>query len=542
MKILKQLFSLGEDQDYRRGIDHFNAHRYHQAIEAFRAVLNKRVPKKGLYHNLSRFYAAQAYRNLGTVAFAAGKFHEALEQFQHALELNPEHADLNFFIGISFNNLGDFDHAVKAFIAALAVDPDHLPTQMKLAVVFHNLKLWDSAATTYRSILLQRPEYADVHYRLGLALLGAGKIEDAIAAFEAALKINAEYVDARIKAGIAHAQQGKIDAALDHLCRVIAGSPEYADVHYLIGLVHEHGQNLEESARSLEQAVRINPAYKAAKVKLATICIRLRRFRDALAFFESAAEQAADDPGLQLAVEMIQNRLDQPFQDPVEIQKALEEVLGDTGSIPATIESSCCQIDITPHFTEMISLVNVAGDERETMPVSELLVPLFEDHVKTHPAYPDLRHSLGLLYLRLKRFDDAEKAFTEAVRLNPNYIKARVDLLKTLIRNKKFSQALPHGEFILSKGIKYPDVFLSLGEATCVLGNLDGALAYAENALAVKPSFTAAYCLMGRILEQTGKTREAILAYTQVMNLDAPRSLKQDAEEGIKRLSSKKEA
>ena len=100
-----------------------------------------------MYHNPSKFYAAQAYRNLGTVAFAAGKFSEALGQFQKALELNPEHADLNFFIGISFNNLGDFDHAVKAFIAALAVDPDHLPTQMKLAVVFHNLKLWDSAAT-----------------------------------------------------------------------------------------------------------------------------------------------------------------------------------------------------------------------------------------------------------------------------------------------------------------------------------------------------------------------------------------------------------
>ena len=55
MKFLKQLITLGEDQDYRRGIDHYNAHQYQKAIEAFQAVLNKRAPKKGLYHNLSKF-------------------------------------------------------------------------------------------------------------------------------------------------------------------------------------------------------------------------------------------------------------------------------------------------------------------------------------------------------------------------------------------------------------------------------------------------------------------------------------------------------
>ncbi len=537
MKFLKQLFALGEDQEYKRGIDYFNAHQYHKAIKLFQAVLDKKAPQKGLYHNLSKFYAAQAYRNLGTVAFAAGKFNEALDHFQKALDLNPEHADLNFFIGICFNNLGDFDHSVKAFIAALAVDPDHLPTQMKLAVVFHNLKLWESAATTYRTILLKKPEYADIHYRLGLALLGAGKVEDAIASFETAIKINPDYTDARIKAGIAHAQQGKTDAAFGHLGHVINRSPKYADVHYMIGLVHEHVQNLEEASHSLERATEINPSYKNAKIKLATVYIKLRRYRDALTVFQSTADQATDDPGLQLAVEMIQKRLDQPSQDPVEIQQALEDVLGDTGSIPATIESSCCQIDITPHFTEMISLIDVSGDERETMPISELLIPLFEDHVKKHPTYPDLRHGLGLLYSKLNMYDDAEKAFAEAVRLNPNYIKARVDLLKTLIRNKKFNEALPHGDFVLSKGIKYPDVFLALGKATFILERYDDALAYAENALSTKPSFAAAYYLMGRVLEKTGKSKEAILAYTQCLGLDAPGGLKQNAGEGIKRLS-----
>ena len=539
MKFIKQLFSLGQDQDYRRGIEHFNAHRYHQAIEAFQTVLNKKASKRSLYFNLSKFYAAQAYRDLGTMAFAAGKYAEALEHFQKAQGFNSEHVDLNFFIGICFNNLGDFEQALKAFQAALAVDPDHLPSRMKLAVVFHNLQLWDSAATTYRSILLQKPEYADIHYRLGLALLGAGKIEDAVASFENAVSINPNYVDARIKAGIVHAHQGDTRTAIKHFGHVIDRSPNFADVHFLMGLVLEHEQKIEAAACALERAVEINPSFKDAKVKLATVYIKMAEFQRALEVFRSAADQAGEDSGLQLALDIIQKRLVHPSPDSDEMGMVLEEVLGDTGSISKTIETSCCQIDIAPHFTEMISLVDVAGGTRETLPITQMLIPLFEKHVSKHPTYPDLRHSLGMLFFKLNRLDDAEAAFQEAVRLNPNYIKARVDLLKTLKTKGDFDKALVHGEFVLSRGIKYPDVFVAMGEAEYALGRYDSALAHAESALAVKPSFAAAHYLTGKILEKKEKRQEAILAYSQCLQLEAPRGLKRDAEEGIRRLSPK---
>lgn len=537
MKFLKQLFSLGQDQDYKRGIDHFNAHRYREAIEAFRIVLDKKSAKKNLYYNLSKFYAAQAYRDLGTVAFAAGKHGEALEHFQKALELNPKHVDLSFFMGICFNNIGDFDQALKSFQTALAIDPEHLPSRMKLAVVFHNLQLWDSAATTYRSILLQKPEYADIHFRLGLSLLGAGKIDESIACFEEAVSINPNYVDARIKAGVVHAHKGNTRKAIEHLGYVITRSPDFADVHYLMGLVFDHEGKLEAAICALERAIEINPSFKDAKVKLATVYIKSTQFRKALEIFKSAADQAEEENGLKLAVNIIQKRLDHPDPDPAEIGKVLEEVLGDTGSISGTIEKSCCQIDISPHFTEMMSLVNVAEDTRETLPITQMLVPLFEEHVSKHPTYPDLRHSLGMLYFKLNRLDDAEASFREAVRINPNYIKARIDLLKTLKRKGIFDQALVHGEFVLSRGIKYPDVFVAMGEAEYALGRFDDALAHAESALAAKPSYAAAYYLTGQVLEQKGNRQEAVLAYSQCLEFEAPQGLKRDAREGIKRLS-----
>ena len=137
MKLLKRIFSIGEDQNYRRGIDYFNAHEYQRAIDAFQQVVKGKKNHSGLYQNLSRFYSSQAYRNLGTIAFVAGKFGGALKHFREAMALNPEHVDLNFYIGICLNNMGDFESAMAAFKTALNTDPDHLPTDLRVVGVLH---------------------------------------------------------------------------------------------------------------------------------------------------------------------------------------------------------------------------------------------------------------------------------------------------------------------------------------------------------------------------------------------------------------------
>jgi tetratricopeptide (TPR) repeat protein len=538
MSFFKRLFSLGEDRDYKRGMALFNAHRYHEAAEAFQVVSEKKSTQMGLYQNLSRFYASQAHHNLGTVAFVAGNFGEALRQFQKAIELNPEHVDLNYFLGVCYNNLGGFMDALDAFKKALAIDPDHFPTRMKLAVVFHNQKMWDSAAQTYRSILKQKPGYADIYYRLGLALLGEGEINDAVAAFESAIGINPNYTEARIKAGIARAQQGDTTTALNHLRYVVERCPNFADVHYLIGLVLEHETRFKEAAQSIERALAINPSYRDAKVKLAVVYVKLSRYLEALEVFKSVAGPGSDDPGLQLAGAVIQTSLEAHDQNPEKIGRALEEVLGDSGSIPGTIEKSCCRIDITPHFTEMISLLNIGRDDREMLPIKEMLIPLLESYVAAHPTYPDLHNGLGTLYLKLGQVDAARNAFQEAVRLNPNYRKARIDLLKVLVRSKKFTEALTHGEFLLSQGVRYPDVFLAMGEAEYGLSRYDNALAHAESALAGRSAYAEAYYLTGQALERKEKCDLAAIAYAKCLKPDVPQDLKEDAKKAINRLMS----
>jgi tetratricopeptide (TPR) repeat protein len=93
MSFLKRLFNLDIDRDYEKGMLCYNRHMYREAIEQFENILATKAPCISLNHNLARFYCAQAYRNIGIVLFATGNASSALQKFQKAIELNPEHVD-----------------------------------------------------------------------------------------------------------------------------------------------------------------------------------------------------------------------------------------------------------------------------------------------------------------------------------------------------------------------------------------------------------------------------------------------------------------
>ncbi|HPM76110.1 MAG TPA: tetratricopeptide repeat protein [bacterium] len=71
----------------------------------------------------------------------------------------------------------------------------------------------------------------------------------------------------------------------------------------------------------------------------------------------------------------------------------------------------------------------------------------FTQVLKTHRRFPDLYGKLGAIYHQKGRFTDAIKLFAEALKLNPDYLEARVNLL-VLLNDLGYYQ---HAEKLLSK-------------------------------------------------------------------------------------------
>jgi len=508
MSFLKRIFTLGKDETYEKAIDFYNRHLYQEAVELFEEILGRKTSASSLYHNLSRVYCGQAHRNLGIIMFATGNFSTALGEFQKTLQFTKEHTDVYHFIGICQNNLGDFQGAVKTFSIILEVEPSRVSTKLKLAIALHNLKMWDKAATIYENILDTNPRYADVHYRLGLATLGQGNFSQAVSCFEQAVGINPNYTEARKKLGVTRTYLGQFDIAIEHFKTILEKYPEYADILYFMGIAYSGQNELDSAIRAFEKACRANPSYKEAKIKLGILYCRKGDFAAGLHELKEASRLDPDDRSLTHAIEAIQDIIEKQTYTPEQQAAILSKLFGGEKPLNQTIREFNKHIQINPDFSDILPIIKHFSEE--DLSLCEMLIPPVQEYIKQHPEYPDLHNTLGNLYMKLDQTENAETCLKEAVRLNPQYVQARISLLKTLQKQSKMEEALKHGEMLIGMDLPYPDVYCTVGEVCFSLQKDGAAMQYAQKSLDLNTEYAQAYFLKAQIFKKQGNTERAI--------------------------------
>jgi len=530
MNIIKKLFSVFRDDDYEDGMRLYNAHLYREAIEKFETVIIRKTSQASLHHNLAQFYCGYAHRNLGIMLFVVGNYAGALEEFQKALDGCQNPYELYHLMGICQNNLGDYENAVSTFSTILKTDPESLPTKLRLGIALHNMKMWDKSVALYFTILAQKPKYADVHFRLGLALLGQGKAEPAAEAFRTAVKINPNYIEAHVKLGLTQAYMGDSDGALASFTSILARYPDFPDIYYAMGIVHAGSGRIQDAQAAFIKALEINPTYKDAKIKLGILHCYQGNYETAAACLLEAGRIDPDDKNLQLAIAAVGSIMTRP--DGVKnIPEELTRLFGGGKPLDEAIRSFNTHLKIMPDLSAVLAIIKEFSQEDAGL--CEMLIPVVHDYIKEQPSYPDTHNTLGSIYLKLNKLARAEESFQEALRINPDYLKARVNLFNTLKLMCKDKEAAEQGAYIIGKNVSYPDVYCNMGEVLMSLGRPDEAIVQIEEALRMRPHYSKAHYLKARILSDRGERDEAIRAFEACLASYPPPDLVDRAQEAL---------
>jgi tetratricopeptide (TPR) repeat protein len=510
MNIIRNLLCLFRDDEYEVGIKLYNTHKYREAIEKFESVITRKSSRFSLHHNLANFYCSYAHRNLGVLLFVMGDYPAAHQEFEKALICSTNPNEIYQLMGICQNNIGDYENAAHTFTLLSNNHPDNLPTKLRLSIALHNMKMWDKSVELYSTILAQKPRYADVHYRLGLALLGQNNPALAVASFSAAISINPDYVAAHIKLGLTQAYLGQFDVALASFTSILDRHPDFADIHYALGIVYAGLNRMQDSRTAFEQALKINPDYKDALIKISILCCHLGDNQTAADCLDRAARVDPDDRNLQLAITAVADIMGRSGEE----AGARDELLllfGGGKSIEQAIGEFNKHLKIKPDLSTVLAIIKEFSQEDSGL--LEMLIPAVQDVAREHPDYPDTYNTLGSIYLKLCKHERAEDAFHEALRINPDYLKARVNLFAVQKLMGNTAGALEQGARIVDSQAEYPDVYCGMGEILQGLGRYDDALAHLDKATALRPSHSVAYFLKARILVQCERHTEAEQAY-----------------------------
>jgi len=144
-----------------------------------------------------------------------GDHQQALALFREAVALDPEFADAFNELGAVEVGTGDLDQAIEHFQKAIDVAPDHRLALANLSIALAKAERYGEAAVVARQALRFMPTSGTIHYVLGTSLLFASGDSDEV--LDNLEKATSEIPLAYLLSAELLMRRGKRDEAIQHV-------------------------------------------------------------------------------------------------------------------------------------------------------------------------------------------------------------------------------------------------------------------------------------------------------------------------------------
>lgn len=267
---LKRFFNFIPRTEFSRALDLFNEGEYGKALKAFDGLLVRGRAGEDLDVATVELYACESHVALSREYQAAGDLEAACGEMEHAVELKPNFADLQFTLGDLHMKLDKFGGASDHFARALAINPKYFKAGVNLAQAVY--------ADGDRAKAVEHLEIAQDHcptfFKANLSDLMHmirinGDPEEVRQAFHAILEERPSSAQVSREVAIEAIQNGNFAEAIRELKKAIALNPDYPDLHNYLGIAYGNNGMVDDSIEEFEISLKINPYYLKARLNLA---------------------------------------------------------------------------------------------------------------------------------------------------------------------------------------------------------------------------------------------------------------------------------
>lgn len=272
---------------------------------------------------------AEAYADLGVIAYFGHDFAAAAHQLREALKINPSLSNARALLGFSEERLGHLQSAVLQFEQAfpkLRNQKLRLQIGLQLAQVDYQSGNLEKAVPIL--MVLQRldptsPEVLYASYRtfndlayhaidalasvdmnsarmrqvVAESLVEDGDLRGAIAAYHAALKIDPKLPGVRLELGEAYIESpssSALDDAEREFKAELAQDPDNAKAECGLGDVYLRRGDVKRSLKHYEHATLLQPGSSEAHLGVGTALLKMNRLHQAAEEFRKATQLNPD--------------------------------------------------------------------------------------------------------------------------------------------------------------------------------------------------------------------------------------------------------
>ncbi|CAB0151268.1 Beta-barrel assembly-enhancing protease [Pseudidiomarina piscicola] len=272
-----------------------------------------------------------------------------------------------------------------------------------------------------RSLLRYDAKHADVLHLLALCLTPQGQVKAAAGYLETALKHHPSHYAARKALIDLYIDHQKYDRAEQHCKRLLEQQPQQAEPYFLEAKLYRALGFSEKALLALQNGRRyLQQPSAVMDYLMACLFYDLENYPQTEAILQNLVQQLPEYIDAHIALNKLYWEIGPQDKFLTSIKDALER-------LP---DSQALHYSLAAHQL-------MAGDAKAALETCQRALQKF-------PQAAEFAHLSGSAYCRQEHFDDALKAYSLAVKWQPDALRHRIDYATSLMRNGDYEQALPH--------------------------------------------------------------------------------------------------
>ena len=125
----------------------------------------------------------------------SGMFQEAINQYNVALNIEPDDAEIHCNLGNAYFALGKTDRAANEYRRAIAIDPGFVKTRENLGILYCRMRLFKEAIAEHEIVLSLDQDNAKAHYLIAVDYYWDKQYDRANRHLEKAVKLGYKNID-----------------------------------------------------------------------------------------------------------------------------------------------------------------------------------------------------------------------------------------------------------------------------------------------------------------------------------------------------------
>lgn len=303
------------------------------------------------------------------------------------------------------------------------------PNLLKSAEILYEQRKYKKAMAEAEKIISQNPNYYEAYYFVGRTLIELKMYKQAQDYLNKALKIKPDFHPARIHLGEAYFESGQYKIALKIYKQVEAMDPSNTDAVLDIGETYVQLEDYNLAEKYLKKAIRMDPEYFSPYNEMGNLCLIRKDYKQAIQYYNKSLGKKPDYTdaliGLGKSYVALKN-----FDTAEEYLKKAMKINED-------------------YCGEALSTMGDIKTARKDYKEAE---KYYKKAIETDEYDAEGYLGLGKLYLITNKPGEAEKAFLQSLKINPQTAfseEIHYNLALIYVGKKQNEPALKHIELSL---------------------------------------------------------------------------------------------